>query len=342
MFDFKLLKELCLLDGTSGREGAVRAFIEKEIRNLADEIHTDALGSLIAFKKGKARPKNRVLFDAHMDEVGFIVTGATDEGFLRFSAVGGINPRVILGRRVTVGEKRLTGVIGTKALHMLTPEERDQAPDPDKLLIDIGAQSREEALSLVSPGDSAYFKGNWQEFGASSIAAKAIDDRAGCAALICLMREDLPYDTWFSFSTQEEVGGNGAKTAAFTVEPDIAVAVESTACGDVADVTGDARVCIYGSGAVVSFMDNGTIYDKGLYDHAFALAKERNIPCQTKTRIAGGNNAHVLHTVKSGVRVAAVSVPGKYIHSPYNVSDKRDIEAVYEMVKALAETVGAL
>ena len=120
------------------------------------------------------------------------------------------------------------------------------------------------------------------------------------------------------------------------------MAVESTACGDVADVTGDARVCIYGSGAVVSFMDNGTIYDKGLYDHAFALAKERNIPCQTKTRIAGGNNAHVLHTVKSGVRVAAVSVPGKYIHSPYNVSDKRDIEAVYEMVKALAETVGAL
>ena len=282
------------------------------------------------------------MFDAHMDEVGFIVTGATDEGFLRFSAVGGINPRVILGRSVTVGEKRLTGVIGTKALHMLTPEERDQAPDPDKLLIDIGAQSREEALSLVSLGDSAYFKGDWQEFGASSIAAKAIDDRAGCAALICLMREDLPYDTWFSFSTQEEVGGNGAKTAAFTVGPDIAVAVESTACGDVADVTGDARVCIYGSGAVVSFMDNGTIYDKGLYDHAFALAKERNIPCQTKTRIAGGNNAHVLHTVKSGVRVAAVSVPGKYIHSPYNVSDKRDIEAVYEMVKALAETVGAL
>ena len=132
MFDFKLLKELCLLDGTSGREDAVRAFIKKEIRDLADEIRTDALGSLIAFKKGKARPKSRVLFDAHMDEVGFIVTGATDEGFLRFSAVGGINPRVILGRSVTVGEKRLTGVIGTKALHMLTPEERDQAPDPDK------------------------------------------------------------------------------------------------------------------------------------------------------------------------------------------------------------------
>ena len=342
MFDFELLKTLCLLDGTSGREDAVRAFIEKEIAGLADEVHTDALGSLVAFKKGKARPKNRVLFDAHMDEVGFIITGVTDEGFLRFSAVGGISPGVILGRRVTVGEKRLTGVIGTKALHMLSAEERDKAPDPDKLLINIGAQSRAEALSLISLGDSAYFKGNWQEFGAHSIAAKAIDDRAGCAALICLMRRELPYDTWFSFSTQEEVGGNGAKTAAFTVEPDIAVAVEATACGDVAGVEGDACVCTFGGGAVVSFMDNGTIYDKGLYEHAFALAKERGIACQTKTRIAGGNNAHVLHTVGSGVRVAAVSVPGKYIHSPYNVSDKRDILAVYEMVKALAETAGVL
>lgn len=342
MFDFELLKQLCMLDGTSGREDDVRKFIENEIRGLADEMYVDALGSLVAFKKGKERPKNRVLLDAHTDEVGFIITGATDDGFLRFSAVGGINPRVMLGRRVTVGEKRLTGVIGTKALHMLSQDERDQAPDPDKLLIDIGAESREEALSLVSLGDSAYFIGDWQEFGASSIAAKAIDDRAGCAALICLMREELPYDLWFSFSTQEEVGGNGAKTAAFTVSPDIAVAIESTACGDVADVTGDARVCVYGGGAVVSFMDNGTIYDKGLYDHAFALAKERNIPCQTKTRVAGGNNAHVLNTVKGGVRVAAVSVPGKYIHSPYNVSDKRDIEAVYEMAKALAETAPAL
>ncbi len=342
MFDFELLKELCLLDGTSGREDAVRVYIEEKIKDLADEIHTDNLGSLIAFKKGRKQPKNRVLFDAHTDEVGFIITGITDDGFLRFATVGGINPRVILGRKVTVGDKKVIGVIGTKAIHQLSADEREQAPEIDKLLIDIGANSKEEALEDVNYGDSAYFIGDWREFGSSSIAAKAIDDRAGCAALICLMREELEYDTWFSFSTQEEVGGNGAMTAAFYVEPDIAVAVESTACGDVADVTGDARVNIYGGGAVVSFMDNGTIYDKGLYDHAFAVAKERGIACQTKTKIAGGNNAKVLHTTKGGVRVAAVSVPGKYIHSPYNVSDKRDIEAVYEMVKALADTCGDL
>ena len=340
MFDFALLKKLCLANGVSGREDSVRKMIEEEIRPYADEMYVDALGNLIAMKKGENRAPKKVLFDAHTDEIGFIITGITDDGLLSFSTVGGINPSVILGRAVVVGDEHpVDGVIGAKAIHMLSAEEREKLPETDKMYIDIGAMTKEEAEAVVSLGDSAYFKSDYVEFGDGSIAAKAIDDRAGCAALICMMRKQLKYDTWFSFSVQEEVGGNGGKTAAYSVAPDIAVVAESTACGDVADAKGNARVCVYGGGAVVSFMDRGTIYDKPLYDHAFAIAAKRGIPCQTKTMIAGGNNAHVIDTVRGGVRVAAVSVPGKYIHSAYNVSHKDDIQAVYDLLCALADTL---
>lgn len=339
---FENIKKLCEINGISGREQAVAQEILRQLDGLADEVKLDALGNVIAFKKGKAVPKKRILFSAHMDEVGLIVTGVTAEGLLRFDTVGGINSKVILGRQVMVGEKNIPGVIGAKGIHLLKESEREAAPEMDKLYLDIGAKDKAEALSMVSPGESVHFCGDYMEYGTDMIAAKAIDDRAGCAILLDMLQEELPYDAWFCFGVQEEVGGRGAKAAAYTVDPDIAIVVESTASGDVSGVEGAERVCVVGDGAVVSFMDRSTIYDRELYHLAFDAAKENQIPCQTKTRIAGGNDAGVIQSTRGGVRCMAISIPSRYIHSPSDAVKKSDVTAVRRLVSAVLEKVGSV
>lgn len=336
------IKALCLPDGVSGRETAVTTEILQLIKGYADEVHVDNLGSVIAFKKGKQTPKNKLLVAAHMDEVGFIITGITDEGFLRFATVGGVNMKVVHGRRVRVGKEKLFGLIGSRAVHHVDADDRRKVPEEEDLLIDIGAKDREEAEKLVSPGDSAWFIGDPVVFGDGFLAAKALDDRAGCAMMVELLRTELPYDTWFAFTTQEEIGTRGAKAAAFSVAPDIALILETTASGDVADVKDEKRVTVIGGGAVVSYMDNGTIYDKELFDLAFQVAKENQIPCQTKTAIAGGNDSAAIHTAHGGVRTCAISVPCRYLHSPADMAKISDMEAVYELAKAMLGAVGEL
>lgn len=337
---FENIKVLCEKDGISGREEQVASCVVSLIKDVADDVKIDNLGNVIAFKKGKTVPKNKIMLSAHTDEVGMIVTSVTDDGSLSLDTVGGVNPKVILGRAVRVGN--IVGVIGTKALHHLTADERKTMVDIEKLYVDIGATDKEDALKHVALGDSVTFIGDYQEFGDGFITAKAIDDRAGCAILIEIMKQELEFDCYFAFSVQEELGLRGAKVAAFTVKPDIAIVVESTASGDVSEVTGANRVTVVGDGAVISYMDNGTIYDKGLYDLGFSLSKERGIPCQTKTKIAGGNDAGAIHVANEGVRTIAVSIPSRYIHSPANVVKKTDVQAVYDITLALTNAVGNL
>jgi putative aminopeptidase FrvX len=339
---FNNIKKLCELNGISGRETAVANEIINQIKDIATDIQVDNLGNVIAFKKGKKTPKNRIMLNAHTDEVGMIVTGVTDDGMLRFATVGGVNSKVIIGRSVRVSEKEIVGVIGTKAVHMQTADEKKTAVPEDKLFIDIGAKDKEDALKHVALGDSVTFVGNYVEFGDGFIKAKAIDDRAGCAILIEIMKQELEYDTYFAFVVQEEVGLRGSRVAAHTIEPDIAIVVESTASGDVSGVSGADRVTVMGEGAVVGFMDRSTIYDKGLYDLAFKLAKEKGIACQTKTKIAGGNDAGAIHVSRGGVRTIAVSIPSRYIHSPANVVKKDDVIATYQLTLALTNAVGEI
>lgn len=339
---FENIARLCALDGISGREQEVSAEILRQLEGLADEVRVDNLGNVIAFKKGRRVPKHKLMLAAHMDEVGFLVTGITDEGCLRFAAVGGVDPRVVLGRRVRIGEKKVWGVIGTKAVHQLTEEERSAPPELSKLLIDIGAKDRCDAERVVAPGDSVVFAGDYLEFGDGFVAAKALDDRAGCAMLLELMRRGLAFDATFVFTVQEEIGTRGAKAAAFSVAPDIALVLETTASGDVAGVEGEKRVTVVGGGAVVSYMDNGTIYDKELYDLAFRVAKEQGIPCQTKTAIAGGNDSGAIHVAHGGVRTCAISVPCRYLHSPADAAKRCDIQAVCDLAGAMVAAAGEL
>lgn len=335
------LEEFCALGGISGDEGEVRDYICAALEGKC-EFRIDNLGSIIAFKKGKKPAKHKLLISAHMDEVGFIVTYICSDGSLKFSAVGGIDPRVVFGRRVLVGKNRHIGVIGGKAVHNLTEKQRSQAPDISDMVIDIGCTSKEEAEKIAAVGDSVIFDSKFLRFGEGRIKARAIDDRAGCAIMLKLIDETPEYDTWFSFVVQEEVGLRGAEAAAFSVAPDMAIVLEATTAADIPSSSEEKRVCEFGKGPVVSFMDRHTIYDKELYRLAFEQAQAIGIPCQTKTMIAGGNDAGAIHTSRGGVRTAAVSLPCRYLHSPSCVIDEQDLKDAYKLVKKLAERIQEL
>ncbi len=333
-----MLKDLCLLNGTSGDEVRVRDYIINEIKEYST-YEVDNLGSVIAYKKGKKKPNKTVCINAHMDEVGFIITGITSDGYLRFAPVGGIDTKVCLDRAVTVGENRINGVIADKAYHLLEDSEKDKAPSFDKLLIDIGANSETEAQSVVSLGDFAYFESDYTELGNGYIKAKALDDRIGCMLMIELIKSELEYDTVFCFNVQEEVGLRGSKCTSFAVGADISIVLEATTAGDLDGVTGADRVCVLGNGGVVSFMDNRTIYDRELYKLAMNTASENNIPVQTKTAVAGGNDAGSIQTSGKGAKVMALSLPCRYIHSPSSVVKKSDIDNTRKLLKEILKKI---
>lgn len=332
------LEKLCTLNGISGDENEVRDYICTQIEGKC-EYHIDALGNIIAFKKGRKSAAKKILIDSHMDEVGFIVTYIRPDGTLSFSAVGGVNASVVAGRHVQVGKNRLNGIIGSKAVHNLSADEKKTPVKINGLYIDIGAENKADAEKYVQPGDSVCFDSEYIRFGNDKIKCKAIDDRAGCAILIDLINSELEYDTYFSFSVQEEVGLRGAKTAAFAVNPDFAIVAETTTASDINGCTDEKRVCELGRGAVVSFMDRSTLYDRELFSLAFETAEKLNIPCQTKTMVAGGNNSGAIHISGNGVRTMAVSVPCRYLHSASCTACLSDIEACENLIREMISQI---
>lgn len=337
MADLKLLERLCTAQGISGDEGTVREMILEEITPYAESVTVTPLGNIIAEKKGAQRAKTRLLLNAHMDEVGMIVTGITKEGLLRFTPVGGIDRRILPGKSVMVAGS-IPGVIGAKPIHLLEGDEREKAPSLDSLTIDIGALSQEEAEKLVSPGDSVTFVSLF-DTAHGMIRSRAIDDRAGCAILIDLMKKELPYDCTFVFAVQEEVGLRGSKTAAFAAKPKAAIVVESTTAADIAGVDPDKQVCRVGKGPVLSFMDRATIYDRPYFQLAQKLAKENEIPCQVKEAVAGGNDAGAIHVSRGGVRTAAISLACRYLHAPVGMISQEDFHHAEALVEKLAMAI---
>ncbi len=338
---FDMIKELSLLNSVSGNEDAVREYIISKIDGKC-EYSVDALGNIIALKKGTSPTKNKVMISAHMDEVGMIVTSVTADGMLLFDTVGGVDARAIIGRNVVVGDKKIPGVIGAKALHLQGDDEKNQAVKTENLYIDIGADTKERALEVVKLGDFTTFSSEYLELGDGFIKGKALDDRIGCAIMIDMINSDLEYDAYFTFVVQEEVGLRGAKVAAYTVEPDFAIVLEATTAADISSVSGADKVCVCGEGAVVSFMDRHTIYDKELYNLAFDVAKQNEILCQTKTKVAGGNDAGAIHTSKSGVRTLAISAPCRYLHTASCMLKKADVSAVCDLAKKMHEKMASL
>ncbi len=331
------LAKLSELHGVSGVEDEVRNFIIKEIKPYCDEVSVNSTSSVIAFKKGRNTPENKLMICAHMDEVGLIITDIAENGLLKFASVGGIDARVLCGTPVRVGEDKLPGVIGAKPIHLLEGDELSKAPAIKDMYIDIGALNKEEALQYVCPGDYAVFDTDFGEFGDGLLKGKALDDRAGCAVLMEITKRDLECDMYFVFSTMEEVGLRGAKCAAFSLAPDMAIVVESTTAADIPGVDECSKVCKVGEGAVISFMDRTTIYDRGLFKMVQRIAGERGIKWQFKKGVTGGNDSGTIHNSRGGIRTAAISLPCRYLHSPCGVISESDLNAVCELVCSLAQ-----
>ncbi|MBR3692387.1 MAG: M42 family peptidase [Clostridia bacterium] len=333
----ELLRTLCALPGISGYEDAVRDFIRAELAPFADEMHTDAAGNLVVFKRGKNRPQNRVLFAAHMDEVGFLITHIREDGLLKFGTVGGFDPRVLIGRRILIGEKAVPGVISLKAIHLFEKEERENVPKLSSLSVDIGATSRAEAEAVVSPGDWAVFDTEYTEYGDGRVLAKALDDRAGCLALMELCKGELPYDTWFGFTVGEELG-LGAAFLADTLCPDRAIICEGTTAADLPGTPDHRKVCRQGEGAVLVYMDNRTVYHPAMFRALCAAAEGIGAPHQVKEYISGGTDAGAIHISARGVRCGGIAVAVRSIHSSASTASLADIRAMCDIARACTES----
>lgn len=330
------VKKLCALSGVTGWEDEVRDYILERALPFADETETDAMGNLYIFKKGAVTPDKPVMLCAHMDEVGVIVTGISDEGYLRFDFCGGVDRRVVLGKRVFIGPDAVPGVIGMKPVHLTTEEERTgSVPKLDSLYIDICAENADMAKAKVKLGYRGVFDNNIYEFGEGYIKAKALDDRVGCAAMLKVLETDLPVDAWFVFSVQEEVGCRGAAVAASRVRPCFAIVLEGTTAADMAGVGKGQEICFLGKGIVIPFMDKGTIYDRNTWEFVTACAEKNAIPWQTKTTVAGGTDASAIQRRGLGARVITMSAPLRNIHSPASVGKISDLEAMPVMCSAL-------
>ena len=333
----QLLADLCAIDGVSGHEKAVRDYILAHLNESSApmEVHTDNMGNVIVHLIGKEKANKIVQLDAHMDEVGFIITGIGEDGFLRFDTIGGIDSRVLFGHRVRIGAQK--GVIGGKAGHQCSADETKKVPSADSLRIDIGADSKEEAEKLVKIGDCGTFDNDLIWIGEDHFLGKAVDDRVGCMLLLELAQKQPSRDLWLSFSVQEEIGLRGAGVATEAIRPDYAVAIDATTAADVAGNSPDQSVCFVGQGAVVSFADRATLYDPELYQRIRKMADDKGIPTQTKTTVAGGNNAGAMQGRHTGVHMTAVSLPCRYIHSSACMGKIQDLEAMYDLLVVLAE-----
>ena len=329
----KYLEKLCSYRAPSGGETCVSEYIKSVIAPKCESVETDNLGNLIAFKKGANRPKKTVQLDAHTDEVGVIITAINPDGTLNFATVGGINCESLVSKRFRFGDT--VGVVATKPIHLLSGDEKGKLPDKSSLQIDIGAADKAEAEQYVRVGDLGTFDTDYSAFGDGRILSRALDDRLGCAVLMELIDEDLPYDAYFTFSVQEEVGCRGAKADTFAVNPDFAIVLEATTAADIVGMPETKQVCKLGEGAAVSFMDSGTLYEKALYDEAFKAGNELGIKVQPKAAPTGGNDAGAIHLTRDGVRTLAISVPCRYLHSAAGVIDEGDAECVLSLAREM-------
>ena len=343
----ELIKKLCSLFGPSGCETAVTDFIRTQVDDICDSVTIDRLGNLIARISCKKESAKTMMISAHTDEVGFMVNEITDDGYLKFDTLGGIDEKVLCGKRVLVGDetKQLRGVITSVAIHHKPKDERLNTTKIKSMYIDVGFTKKEEALEHLDIGAYGTFDSEFYSFGENDnkIKGKAIDDRLGCAVMIEAMREiypirdKLPCDICFAFTVREEIGISGAKVAAQTIAPDFAIVLETTAVADIAATKDSAKVAIQGEGGAISLMDRSTIYDRELIDMALNTARDNGIAVQIKKYVSGGNDASHIHKSGVGVRTLALSAPTRYLHSPACVADMRDYGAMLSLICAMAK-----
>jgi putative aminopeptidase FrvX len=318
---FKLLERLCAAISVSGDEGEVRKIVLAEVGPFADEVKVDALGNVLVSRKGRGARRPRVMLDAHMDEVGFMLVADDGDGLYQFEVIGGIGEGSLPGKQVVVGRDHAPGVIGAKPIHLTTRDERKRILPADALRIDLGPNGR------ARPGERGTFAPNFQR-NASSIMSKAVDDRIGVATLIELVKSAPPnLDLLAAFTVQEEIGLRGAKVAAQYFGPDLAVAIDSTPADDLPMQT-EGENTFYntrlGLGPAIYVSNSSTIDDPRLVRFLWETAQKAAIPCQLRQPGGGGTDAGAIQRAGPGVPVVSVSVPHRYPHTAMSVARIED------------------
>ncbi len=332
------IKKLSDLPSVSGNEKAVREAIIEELKGQPLEWKTDTMGNLLVRKGGDSpRSRRRIMLAAHMDEVGLMIVSVEKSGHQKFRPVGGIDTRVLVSKRVRIGEKSIPGVIGSKAIHLQKPEERRKPIDLDQLYIDIGAKDKEEAEKHVQIGDYASFDTECISFGDGCLRGKAFDDRAGCALLLELLLEKGGPSFDAAFTVQEEVGLRGARVAAYTLQPQMALALEATAADDTPDTKGERSAAALGRGPAISFMDRTLIVDRRIFQSLIEAGEKAAVPFQFRRFTGGGTDAGAMALSREGVRAGVVAVPCRYIHSPCCVLKESDMGHTLALVRAWLE-----
>ncbi len=337
-----ILKQLAEAIGVSGDEAPVRAVVLEAVRDHVDEVKVDAMGNVLALKRGAGRavksPRDgerrlRVMMAAHMDEIGLMVIDQDKDGFLSVRSVGGIDARLLPGSLLTVGPERLPGVIGIKPIHLIDEEEYGKVVKIEQLAVDIGAKSKEEAEKLAPVGTYMTLDTEFRELG-PTVMGKAFDDRVGCAVLIELLQgEPFRFDLHAAFTVQEEVGLRGAQVAAYAIDPDCAFTLEGTVADDIPKDKDTSPTTELGKGPAVTVMDRSFIADKRLVELIKSTAEELDIPYQIKRPGIGGTDSGAIHRSGVGVPSVTVAVPCRYIHSPVGILSLDDLRNTVRLVR---------
>jgi putative aminopeptidase FrvX len=335
----ELLADLTDRFGVAGFEAPVRGRVEELVRPLADSVRVDRLGNLIV-KRGDGSP--RVMLDAHLDEVGFMVSHVEEAGWLRVVPLGGWDERILPTHAVTLltdGGSEIQGIFGALPPHMLKPEDRENAIPLEDLFVDVGAGSRDEVESLgLRVGSPATIAYPFRRLAGDAVAAKALDDRVGCTVLVkvleALAGEALGLELVVNFAVGEELGLRGARTAAAQIEPDVALALEGTAAGDVPGVEPARQPTRLGAGPAITVMDQSLVVSAPVVRALTELAESERIPYQYKLPGIGGTDAGAISVSGAGVPAGVISVPCRYIHSPFGVLTLEDLERTIELTTA--------
>lgn len=332
--NLSLLKEICETPGAPGYEARIRQLVLREITPLADEVSVDAMGNVTALRRGRERKK--VMVAAHMDEIGFIVTHIDDNGFLRFHTLGGFDPKTLTAQRVIVhGRQDVIGVMGSKPIHIMSPEERNKVPQLTDYFIDLGLP-KEEVEKLVRIGDVVTRQRDLIVMG-RCVNCKSIDNRVSVFILIEAFKQfgALPYDVYGVFTVQEEVGVRGAMAAAHQIDPDFGFGLDTTIAYDVPGSQPHERVTSLGKGAGIKIMDASAICDYRMVDFMKVTAEKNGIKWQPEILQAGGTDtAGIQRMSKSGVISGAISIPTRHIHQVIEMADMDDINACISLLTA--------
>ena len=327
-----MLKDLCALCGTSGYEDDIITFIETILKRNDISYKTDRLGNIVV-KQGKS-PENIALF-AHMDEVGLVVRGITEDGMIKFAAIGGISAEILLSSQVIIGKNKINGVIGNIPKHLIKKKSKKADKiEINDLFIDIGTTSKKEALKYVSIGDPIYFNSEYIEFGDGLVKAKALDDRASIATILKLLLEKK-YSFTACFTTREEIGLIGAKIISQKLKINKALILEVTTCVDMPKTSCPSTVL--GNGVALSIIDNGSASNLEFNDVIRQIAGRHKVKLQDKLTTKGGNDAGAVSYYSGGTKTAVLSIPGRYIHTPHTVISKSDYKAMEKLVTFILE-----